>query len=368
MTTVQAQPYYDDGMDDRQDIYRPTTEYPSEYTDRNSDYNSYGPKVKDYGNDNSYGPKVKDYGNDNSYGPSYGPSYGMDNSDKKSYGKDDNRDKSKDSSKSVDIEKINCINTNTNINGNNTGDINLGNKGQVAEEGYPGAYSSGDDRYGGNEGYYDGNYKKDKSITCIINNNNNNTNIVAGGGGNVTDGNGNVTDACEECFNANATLATIITDLLANPARGNIAVPGLPIAGVVIGVDVDTIAQLCDFLEDLFSEDNIPPLPKTGPSISAVITAILTSDSHPIVSSASVTALVNCLLNVDFGGGTDNNTSGLVSFDINTNTAGGLAASNINTEATGMPAQTPNINTDTTDFGSMMTLPIPSPSLQTFDR
>ena len=129
-----------------------------------------------YDDDDRKSYDKKSYGNDNSYKPQY-----------TSYDKDDSRDKSKDDNKSVDIKKIKCINTNLNINGNNTADINVGNKGQVNL----GGYSSAGSGYGG-EGY--NNNKNDKGFTCIINNNN--TNI----GGNVTDGNGNETNTCEECF------------------------------------------------------------------------------------------------------------------------------------------------------------------------
>jgi hypothetical protein len=170
MIGAKAQPYY--GTDNRYNSYGPI-QYPD-----NNYYNSYEPR--DYGMDsyddrNSYDNKP--YGNDNSYKLQY-TSYD---------GKDDKRDKSKDSSKSVNINKLKCINTNLNINGNNAGNISIGNK--AAEGGYLGAYSSGG-------GGYDG-YKKDKGFTCIINNNNTNVNTV---GGNVTDGNGDVTDTCEECF------------------------------------------------------------------------------------------------------------------------------------------------------------------------
>jgi hypothetical protein len=117
------------------------------------------------------------------------PYYGMDNN-QKSYVNDD-RDKSKDSgSKSVSINKLKCINNNININGVNSGDINIGNKGGVTEEGYVGANS-----YSG-EGYYNGHSKKDKSFDCIINNNNTNINLV--GGGNQTE-----PLTCEECFTEN---------------------------------------------------------------------------------------------------------------------------------------------------------------------
>jgi hypothetical protein len=107
-----------------------------------------------------------------SYKPDYKPSYGKDNY------------KSKDS---VSINKLKCINNNVNINGNNTGDINVGNSGKSAtgsgtdDEGYLGVGSFDGN---GEEGYDNGyNKQKDQGFTCIINNNNNNTNI---GGGNQT--------------------------------------------------------------------------------------------------------------------------------------------------------------------------------------
>jgi hypothetical protein len=164
-TNAQAQPYYGGGMDNR-------------YDDRKSYVmDSYG--SSNYGNDNSYKSQYQP-----SYKPDYKPQY------QPSYGKDNDRDKSQKDIKSVSINKLNCINTNININGNNTGNINLGNKGKAAAEegGYVGAYSAGSDGYGGSdEGYYDNGYdnkKKDKGFTCTINNNNTNTNI--GGDGNQT--------------------------------------------------------------------------------------------------------------------------------------------------------------------------------------
>jgi hypothetical protein len=164
MTGAKAQLYYDNRMDNRYNSYGPIPEYPD-----NNYYNSY---ESDYGMDKD----KKTYGTDSyeskypSYKHDYKPAY-------PSYGKDDKRDKSsKDSSKSVSINKLNCINTNLNINGNNTGDINVGNKG-ATEEGYLGAYSSGSGGYGGGE--YDS--KQGKGFDCIINNNNTNNNIAGGG-------------------------------------------------------------------------------------------------------------------------------------------------------------------------------------------
>ena len=119
-----------------------------------------------------------------------------------SYGKDSY--KSKDSS-SVSINKLKCINNNVNINGNNTGDINVGNSGSSAsrpgtdDEGYLGVGSSGGN-YG--EGYDNNGYKKqkDQRFTCIINNNNNTIVTV-----NATDDNETTPEVpltCEECFEA----------------------------------------------------------------------------------------------------------------------------------------------------------------------
>jgi hypothetical protein len=162
--TAQAQPYsYDVRMDYRHNSYEPTSEYPPEYTDRNSYYNSYEP------------PTAEGYGNDNNY--------------QKLYEKD-----SISSKKSVSINKLKCINTNININGENAGNVNIGNKGQAADavngKGYLGAYSSDGSGYDGNGGYYDNGYdnnKQEKGFDCVINNNNNNTNInLGGGGGNQT--------------------------------------------------------------------------------------------------------------------------------------------------------------------------------------
>jgi hypothetical protein len=136
--------YY--GMDNRYNSYEPEAEYPS-------------------------------------YKPDYKPEY-------PSYGKDNNSNhKSKKDSSS--INKINCITNNVNINGNNAGNVSIGNKGQ----GYLDAYSFGGGYYG--EGY---NNKQGKGFDCIINNNNNNTNVVAGGGGIVTIPE---PQTCEECFTFN---------------------------------------------------------------------------------------------------------------------------------------------------------------------
>jgi hypothetical protein len=134
---------------------------------------------------------VPQYGMEREYGSYEQPEYGMDSYEKPSYrndydeqaeypsyGKDNNNYKSKKDS--VSINKLNCINNNVNINGNNTGNINVGNKG--AAEGYVDGYSYGGSGYG-DGGYYNDGYdnKRDKGFDCIINNNNTNNNIAGSG-------------------------------------------------------------------------------------------------------------------------------------------------------------------------------------------
>jgi hypothetical protein len=275
---AQGEPYYGGGMDNSyydkksygmDDSYG----YPDYRDDKKRYDDSYGPTdYRDNKDRKSYDKKP--YGNDNGYESQYQPSY------KPNYKpvKDDKRDKSKDSNKSVSLNKIKCINTNLNINGNNAGNVSIGNKGQ----GYLGTYSSD-----GSGGYGD---KQGKGFDdCIINNNNTNTN-VAGGGGNVT-----TPLTCEECFNANLTLAGIITDILELP--GGISLfPVFP--DISIGGNVMTIAQLCDFFEEQISEGNIP---QTG--LIDVINAILNRDTEisAFASEESIEALYECLLDVDFG-------------------------------------------------------------------
>ena len=191
-------------------------EYIPKYTD-DKKYNSYEPKTSYGMDDNNY---QKTYGKDNSYDKSQYQSYKPDYKPQyPSYGKD----KSKDSSKSVSINKIKCINNNLNINGNNAGNVSLGNKGAAEEGGYLGGYSSG----GYNE-YHDGyNNKQDKGFDCTINNNNNNTNVS---GGNQT-------------ISPKATLN--VTKLVTCQENIN----GLT------GISVQQAPGPCDMLEDLITED-----------------------------------------------------------------------------------------------------------------
>jgi hypothetical protein len=184
-----------------------------------------------------------------SYKPDYKPEY-------PSYEKD-NRDKSKKDS--VSINKVKCINTNLNINGNNTGNVGIGNKGQ----GYLGTYSSADGRNGGDDGYS----KQGKGFECIINNNNNNTNIAAGGGGNVPEPEPepNCTDAIACFANLNPTQLGDLKDEL--------------------GLAVDAPDEaLCNILDDF-----------TGAELRFEIT-------EPVVgvTDAVATVIINCLIDAGF--------------------------------------------------------------------
>ena len=204
MVGAQAVPQY--GMEREYGSYE-QPEYGIDNNNYQKSYgeDSYGPEYKD----KEYNSYESDYGMDNdrkSYKTnSYEPtttSYGNDNSYQESYGNDNSYDKSKDSKKSVSLNKLNCINNNVNINGNNNGTINVGNSGKSAtgsetDEGYLGVGSLGGN---GEEGYDNGyNKQKDAGFTCIINNNNNNTNIIAGG--NQTEPEPEPTP-CENCFSS----------------------------------------------------------------------------------------------------------------------------------------------------------------------
>ena len=175
----------------------------------------------------------------NSYEPPQYPSYKPDY--KAKYLSDDKNYKSKDSN--VSINKLKCINNNLNLNGNNSGDFNLDNKGQ----GYLGANS-----YGG--GYYDeyGN-KQGKGFDCVINNNNTNTNINLGFTGNQTIPPDTIT--CEECFTENLTPEQLaaLTAFVETLSFDTPFIPDIPII---------TLERLCILLsllpeDQLFSAINV---------------------------------------------------------------------------------------------------------------
>ena len=146
----------------RYNSYEPEPEYSPQYSENVC--NSYEPSYEI----NAYEIPQSSYGNENNYHePREYQSYQKDY--KAEYPSYDGKDsyKSKKDSSIISINKLNCINNNVNINGNNTGDVNIGKKGK----GYLGT-----DSY---SGYYDGygNNKQGKNFDCIINNSNNNTNI-----------------------------------------------------------------------------------------------------------------------------------------------------------------------------------------------
>jgi hypothetical protein len=168
----------------------------------------------DYGIDRKYNSYEQDYEMDNYDKKPYGNSYGQDYPSykpeykKDSYSKDRDYDKSKDSSNSVSIKKIKCNNINVNLNNI---DATLGSPipSDDAKDGAPGgalaaqgggAVAANGLMNGGNNGdrsFVD--RENNFAFVCI----NNNNNVVSGGGDNVTDGNGNDVEACEDCFEEN---------------------------------------------------------------------------------------------------------------------------------------------------------------------
>ena len=227
----------------------------------------------------------------NSYEPPQYPSYKPDY--KAKYSSDNNNYKSKDS-KSVSLNKIKCINTNLNINGNNAGNVSIGNKDAAADGGYVGAYSSSDGSGYGDDGYN----KQGKGFDCIINNNNNNTNVVVvGGNGNVTDGNGNVT-ACEECF-------------------FNLTLNSMQLNRLLTAVQVTSLGEYCDRLAST---------PNSSQETQSVILALHQAFASPIPpeQNDSINVIIACLIDARVIGprwpeicsyGFDNNDDGLIDCD-----------------------------------------------------
>src|ERR671914_1517877 len=114
-------------MDNGYGSYEPEPrDNPPQYTER--EYTNNYPS--EYEIDNY----KKSYRNNNYEQPREYPSYQQDYKEEyPKYVKDNDGYKSKkDTSNSVSINKLNCINNNVNINGNNTGDINFGNSGSSA--------------------------------------------------------------------------------------------------------------------------------------------------------------------------------------------------------------------------------------------
>jgi hypothetical protein len=157
--------------------------------------------------------------------------------------------KSKDSN--VIVKKIKCTNINNNINGDIIGDVSVGN-GQVGaaaaedeRDSSVGSFGGNDDQYNG----YDSGYTKDKDFVCIINNNNNNIR-----GDNATDGNGNETEICEDCFLPTTEGGPIPPNLLFILTQSLLVIPAQEIEGFsdILETGEFTEDQLRDFLENVF--------------------------------------------------------------------------------------------------------------------
>jgi hypothetical protein len=255
MTNAQAQTYYDDsGIDSLYNNYEP------------SQYSLYEP---------NYNTKHQSY--NNNY-------------------------KSQDSSVSK------CINTNLNINGNNTGDVNIGNKGQ----GYLGANSYGD-------GYYDDGYNNN-GFECIIDNNNNNTNVVAGGrdGDNGEDDQGITLQTCPEdtllvCTNVTSlTLCNLVDEDLKE----------CQICAVLASQVLDFKSEYLSLLDEFNAFVN----PANGER--GLVGICTSSDVTSAFNAATEAAEIGGTTEIDTrfascveaasGRGTDNNAGGIVPCDTNT--------------------------------------------------
>jgi hypothetical protein len=194
------------------------------------------------------------------------PSYKLDYN---SYGNED-KYKSKDRDRSGNsVSLTNCINNNVNINGNNPGDINVGNSGRSSlgpENGYLEVGS-----YGGNYGEgYDNVHKKDQGITCIINNNN-----LAG---TATDRNVIEPLTCEECFAEALEAAGIdIADFNFLIAQA---------APVLNNLPVTSINDICEVLDDATT-------PVNSDAVEQII-GIGIEESTPD-RAATIQAILDCL-------------------------------------------------------------------------
>jgi hypothetical protein len=321
-----------------------------------NDYNSYG--YSDYradkNKDDSYG--YSDYGIDKYKKPygtdSYKSQYSYHEPDYKpkhlSYDKHDKRDKfSKDSSKSVSINNLKCVNTNININGNNTGDINIGNKGSIG--GYLGASSYSGSGYGG--GGYE---KQNKVFDCVINNNNTNTNIVAGGDGNVIEPTAtlNVTktrtcnpipvDSQPAAQYCNTVENTIV------PSSFNITVTGNnPNPSEFVGSNLEPVIVTLGAGDYELTEElpNLPP-PPFGVTVSRTTTFegdcadVNPIDPESIVAAGTIEAGESQTCNIDN------------LYEASTMAGVGLIASNINTDTSSF-----DINTSGGIASSLSSLP-----------
>jgi hypothetical protein len=292
MVGAQAAPSY--GMEKKYDSYE--SDYGSDYGKDSYDKRSY--EKDSYGQDSydkkpsyekdSYGQdsydKKPSYGNDD-YGmdsydkkPSYGnDDYGMDSYDKKpSYGNDDygkdsydktsyGKDDRKKSSDSVSIKKIKCNNINLNLNSVNasigappvTGDN--GGNGVVAGEALA-AESIAANGIGNGNGNGNGNgdrsfidRENDFAFVCINNNNN--------VGANATDGNGDVEEGCEECFDQldGRVAAFLDAALLEGFEVDGLTVPaGTSIAELCVlleGADISlTLSEVLEFIAEVFTD------------------------------------------------------------------------------------------------------------------
>ena len=207
---------------------------------------------------------------------SYEPDYGMNSYDKKPYGKEDNNYyKSKDSS------NVKCNNINVNLNGN----IEVGaspalsalatDEAQAADEGEIGANTLGNG--GKRDGGRPSGSESDSRFVCI----DNNDNVFV---------EEPISELCEECFSANPTLRTEISDALFEFDESLAFGDGETI--LVIGPGTDTIEQLCAILE---SSVEFYGAPISAQLLEDVLLFIFSQTNGGDIP-AGIDALIECLL------------------------------------------------------------------------
>ena len=245
-----------------------------DYTDDKTKFDYESIKYSEY-TDKRYNSYKSDYKIDNDYKDNYGKdSYEL---QYPSYGKDD-RDKSKkdSSSKNVNIKKIKCNNVNVNIN-DGQGSTGNGDNGNTINEN-----GNTTDRFK--------KFNKDGSAFVCINDN---SNVVVGGGEEPIPEEPIPEEpdlACEECFGANSTLQTAISDFL-------VEFDGIFTFGfgrgetLLIAPGTDTIEQLCAQIE---SSTKLYGDPLSDVFIEFVLSFIFEEEFAAL--EPGIDALIECLL------------------------------------------------------------------------
>ena len=207
--------------------------------------------------------------------------------------------------KSPIIKTFNCINAN--LNGNNTGSINIGNKSlpTTTGEGNLIANAYGNNGAGYNIGSNDDGYKQGKNLDCIINNNNTNTIINNNTNSIINNNNTIVVDfpqrppvdipGCGGCFQ----------DLVAGNQENIEALQAALEQGIFITIinvngPFNTLAQLCTFLNIATSILDFPGINEAivHSAVMQIITQLENQNPQADFTPTQITDFEDCLLEV----------------------------------------------------------------------